>query len=41
MGSELYAVATCDLTVESVPADLVLEAELLRVVAEASPDAIA
>jgi len=38
--AELAAVATCDLAVESVPEDLPLKAELLRVVADASPAAI-
>ena len=34
------SVARCDLAVESLPEDLDLKAELLRVVAEVSPDAI-
>jgi 3-hydroxybutyryl-CoA dehydrogenase len=38
--SELASVARCDLAVESLPEDLGLKAELLRLVAEASPDAI-
>src|SRR3990170_2660695 len=39
-GSDLAAVAACDLAVESVPEDLALKAELLRAVAEASPQAV-
>jgi 3-hydroxybutyryl-CoA dehydrogenase len=38
--SDLASVAACDLAVESLPEDLDLKAELLRVVAEASPEAI-
>ena len=38
--SDLGAAAACDLAVESVPEDLALKAGLLRVIAEASPDAI-
>lgn len=40
VGSDLAAVAACDLAVESVPEVLGLKADLLRVVAEASPKAI-
>jgi 3-hydroxybutyryl-CoA dehydrogenase len=39
-GSDLDAVAACDLAVESVPEDLALKADLLRVVAKASPHAV-
>ena len=39
-GSDLAAVAACDLAVESVPENLALKAEFLRVVAEASPRAV-
>ena len=39
-GSDLRAAAACDLAVESLPEDLGLKAELLRVVAEASPRAL-
>jgi len=39
-GSDLAAFAACDLAVESLPEDLALKAELLRVVAEASPHAV-
>ena len=38
--SDLGAVAWCDLAVESLPEDLDLKAELLRPVAEASPEAV-
>jgi len=38
--SDLRAAAECDLAVESLPEELELKAELLRVVAEASPGAI-
>ena len=40
VGSDLAAVAACDLAVESVPEELELKADLLRVVAEASPHAV-
>ena len=40
VGSDLAAAAACDVAVESVPEDLGLKADLLRVVAQASPDAI-
>jgi 3-hydroxybutyryl-CoA dehydrogenase len=38
--SDLDEVCSCDLAVESLPEDLGLKAELLRPVAEASPDAV-
>src|SRR5262245_17467610 len=40
IGSDLEAVAACDLAVESVPEDLDLKVELLGVVAAASPEAV-
>lgn len=39
-GSDLAAVAECDLAVESVPEDLELKAALFRIVAAASPHAV-
>jgi 3-hydroxybutyryl-CoA dehydrogenase len=40
VSSDLHDVAACDLALESLPEDLELKAELLRAVAEASPEAV-